>query len=163
MNKKTKLNFIDVLLLLTVVFSLYGVSLVKAEKSSLNKVIKGKSKVVIEVFIPDVKSKFELFQTGSKTAITIRNQPYDKLEIIGIKQIKKEIILPDLMGGFKVIDDPIRVNEKDILVTLVDHALITDDGYVFGGNKIKIGNYVELEGFNYRLTGKVVDMYALSD
>ena len=43
----------------------------------------------------------------------------------------------------------------DFLVTVEDDAKITKDGAVVGGNKIKIGLPVTLEGVDYRLNGIV--------
>lgn len=40
-------------------------------------------------------------------------------------------------------------------MTLQDRAKITDDGAVVGGNKVKIGIPVVLEGKNYKLTGVI--------
>jgi hypothetical protein len=39
-----------------------------------------------------------------------------------------------------------------------DEADATDDGYVIRGNKIKLGNQIELEAFKYRVQGVVVDI-----
>ena len=39
--------------------------------------------------------------------------------------------------------------------------MITNDGAVLGGNKIKIGLPVDIEGFNYRLSGMVTDVKVL--
>ena len=39
-----------------------------------------------------------------------------------------------------------------------DDAIITDDGAVIGGNKIKIGLPIIMEGFKYRINGVVSDV-----
>ena len=67
MNKK--LNLFDVLLLLTVIFSISGYLFARAEKTGLNKVIEGKEKIAIELLIPDVNlgsldSKNDIFKIG---------------------------------------------------------------------------------------------------
>ena len=169
MNKiKTNLNLFDFLLLLALTFSTTGFILAKAEKTPLNQIIKDKEGIAIELLIPDVfstsdKSKESFFKTGDKTAITIRNRPYTKLSIIKSETKPKMTVIPSINGTFKAIEDPTKVNFKDHFVTISDTALRTDDGYVIGGNKIKIGNQIELEGFNYRLTGKVINIYPLNE
>lgn len=166
MNRKIiKLNLIDLLLLITIFFCISGYILAKAEKTSLNKVIEGKEKIAIELLIPDVFSQNEsiLFRKGDKSAITIRNRPYTKLNIIKVESKPKTITIPTLNGSYKTIEDPSRKNITDYYVTLSDTALKTHDGYVTGGNKIKIGNPIELEGFNYRLNGKVINVYPLNE
>lgn len=169
MNKiKTNLNLLDCLLLLTVAFSTTGFILARAEKIPLNQIIKGKEEIAIELLIPDVfstsdSSKEVFFKSGDKTAITIRNRPYTKLSIIKSESKPKMTVIPSTNGTFKTIEDPTKVNFKDYFVTISDTALKTDDGYVIGGNKIKIGNQIELEGFNYRLNGKVINIYPLNE
>ncbi len=49
------------------------------------------------------------------------------------------------------------------MVTVEETADRTKDGYVVSGNKIKIGNQVELEGFKYRTQGVVVDIREAKD
>ena len=49
-------------------------------------------------------------------------------------------------------------NTYDVIVTLVDTAKITKDGAVVGGNKIKIGLPITLEGKDYRFNGTVSDL-----
>ena len=162
-NIQIKLNFLDLLVIFTILFSITGYLLAKAEKTQLNKIIEGKENIAIEVLIPDVFSaNADLFMVSDKSAITIRNRPYTKLKIIKTESNAKQAIIPTLSGSsYKTISDPTKSNVKDYTVTLSDEALTTADGYVIGGNKIKIGNQIELEGFNYRLSGKVINIYPL--
>ncbi len=161
-----KINLFDLIVFLTLVFSISGYLYAKAEKTGLNHIIEGKEKIAIELLIPDVNSsshlsKKEIFNVGDYTAITIRNRPYTKLKIIKSEFRPKLLIIPDFHGSFKTHPDPTRTNIKDYTVTLSDIAIKTNDGYVIGGNKIKIGNQIELEGFDYRLGGKVVNIYPI--
>ncbi|HEY9714881.1 MAG TPA: DUF4330 family protein, partial [Chroococcales cyanobacterium] len=55
-------------------------------------------------------------------------------------------------------NDPANAIAHDFLVTVVDEAERTADGYVIRGNKIKLGNQIELEGFKYRVQGVVADI-----
>ena len=169
-SKKNSFNFnlLDLLLIISVLFSISGFILAKAEKTGLNNVIEGQENIAIEVLIPDVflqdaDDKKNYFKVGDKSAITIRNRPYTKLTIIKAESKSKQLVIPSLSGSFKTINDPTRPNIKDYFVTLSDTALKTNDGYVVGGNKIKAGNQVELEGFNYRLNGKVINVYPLNE
>lgn len=162
-SKNTKLNILDLLLILTVLFSISGFILAKAEKTGLNKVIEGQENIAIEVLLPDIylQEMTDFFKIGEKSAITIRNRPYTKLKIIKAESKPKQLVIPNLSGTYKTINDPTKPNIRDYFVTLSDIALKTNDGYVISGNKIKAGNQVELEGFNYRLNGKVINVYPL--
>ena len=163
-NLKIKFNLLNILLIITILFSTTGLILAKAEKTALNKIIQGKEKIAIELLLPDVHSdEKEIFKVGKKASITIRNRPYTKLAIIKTESKPKFITISDIRGSYKIIEDPTKINVRDYIVTLADTALKTDDGYIIGGNKIKIGNQIELEGFNYRINGKVINVYPLSN
>ena len=43
-------------------------------------------------------------------------------------------------------------------MTLREKAQLTDDAIVLGGNKIKVGVPIDIEGFKYRLRGSIVDV-----
>ncbi len=45
----------------------------------------------------------------------------------------------------------------------MDEAKITADGAVAGGNKIKIGTPIVLEGYNYRTGGTISNVQVLTD
>jgi len=161
-GKKT--NILDLFIVITIIFSIYGYVCAKSENTSLNKIILDKENIAIEIFLPDLPfSDNDYFKVGEQTSITIRNRPYTKLKIIKSTFKSKLAVVPNLSGTYKTIEDPTKATLKDHYVTLSDAALKTKDGYVIGGNKIKIGNPVELEGFNYRFSGKVINVFSLND
>ena len=61
-------------------------------------------------------------------------------------------------SGYKIVPDATQPDTFDITVTVTDKAKITKDGAVVGGNKIKIGLPITLEGKTYKLTGTVSDI-----
>lgn len=97
------------------------------------------------------------FVVGEKSFITIRNVPYTELEITQVQYAPKKYILevPNPKTPFVLIDDPTQPFQYDFIITLKDEAKITADGAVVGGNKMKIGMPIVLEGYNYRLGGTV--------
>ncbi len=102
---------------------------------------------------------------GDKTFITIRNVPYTDLKVLDAKIDTKKTVLQNPRGGkdmFVLVDDASQAFLYDMIVTLVDeNAKITKDGAVVGGNKIKIGLPVTLEGPSYKLNGTVSDVRIL--
>ena len=56
------------------------------------------------------------------------------------------------------IRDRSQANVYDLVVTLSDVAKITKDGAVVGGNKIKMGLPITLEGKDYKFNGTVSDL-----
>lgn len=105
------------------------------------------------------------FKIGDESFITIRNVPYTKLEIIDVAFQPKKTMLPvnDEKQPFIVIDDYSQPYQYDFVVSLIDDAKITKDGPVVGGNKIKIGMPIVLEGFNYRIGGTVSNVQVIDD
>jgi len=114
------------------------------------------------VSITDTKMPFNV---GEESFITIRNVPYTKLQIIDVSfQPKKTILpVPNTKQPFVVVDDYSLPYLYDFIVTLVDDAKITKDGAVVGGNKIKIGMPIVLEGHNYRIGGTVSNVQIIDD
>jgi hypothetical protein len=160
--KSNRLNPIDAAVLVLALFCGLGFAAAKAGHAGVNKVIEGSSKVAIEVFITGLKTRdLELFKVGEKTAITVRNQPLTpKMTIAKVEHNQKQISFLSA-DGKKVVayPDPANANAHDFLVTVVDtEAPKTEDGFVVRGQKIKIGNQIELEGFKYRAQGVVVDI-----
>jgi hypothetical protein len=98
-----------------------------------------------------------LFKAGNKSFITIRNVPYTSLKIIKVFRSPLQIVLPDPANPSKAVavTDLAEPYTYNFTVTLKDKAFITNDGPVIGGNKIKIGLIVTLEGSDYRLNGLV--------
>lgn len=98
-----------------------------------------------------------------KTFISIRNVPYSDLKIVDVKAERKKIAVPTLNAKkIVVVDDVAQDNLYDIVVSLEDTAKITKDGPVVGGNKIKIGLPITLEGGSYKFQGIVSNLQIVS-
>ncbi len=105
------------------------------------------------VTITDIISPFK---KGEETFITIRNVPYTKLKITDVKFDRRKLLLEtNKRGDYQPVEDISQPCLFDFTVTVQDKAKVTDDGAVVGGNKVKIGIPVILEGKNYKLTGVV--------
>ena len=96
------------------------------------------------------------FKDNEETFITIRNVPYTKLKITSVSfDRRKKAISANNGNGLAVVDDPSLPFLFDFIITLEDEAKLTSDGFVLGGNKLKIGIPITLEGPKYRLNGTV--------
>lgn len=156
-------NIIDFSIVAIILLGLLGVFLVKSGRfvTSAN-VIQRQTPIEFDVVIRGQKlSKDEpLLKKGDNTFITIRNVPYTSLEIVKSARTPWQTVIPDPKNPSKAlaVTDPTTSYTYNFLVTLKDDAVITQDGAVIGGNKIKIGLPVTLEGHNYRLMGVVSDV-----
>jgi hypothetical protein len=162
-QRKLQLNPLDASIILLIVVSILGFGLAKAGHAGVNKVLKGETRLSIDVYIANLRSTDNnLFKVGDKAALTIRNQPvYPPFVITAVKQRPR--LTPFLApNGSKVVTftDPSQPYSSDYIVTITDQAEVTTEGYVVKGNKIKVGNSIELEGFKYRVSGIVLDLHS---
>lgn len=156
-----KLNPLDSAVIVIILLAGIGFGMAKAGHAGVDKVVQGVQKVWIDVSITGQKTKdVDIFKPGEPCSITIRNNPVQPpMKIVRSLHTPKQVafLSPD---GKKAVafPDPANPIATDFLVTLQDEAERTADGFVIRGNKIKLGNQVELEGFKYRVTGVVADI-----
>jgi len=157
MLKKLKITdyIIILFILILVVIGTLGVF---KKKNFSNLPIEKETKIHFDVFfrgitISDLESPFKV---GENAFITIRNVPYTKLKIVGINGRPRMTILPAKnKEGFVVVEDISMPNLYDIIVQLEDTAKKTPDGFVAGGNKIKMGIPVVIESEKYKYSGTI--------
>lgn len=163
-----KFNLIDAFIIGIVFLLIIGVFAVKKGIfKPISKISNGVKPVefVVTTRAYDVTAEKELFVPGEKTFITIRNVPYTELEIVDVKKEN----LKEMFFNYDRPEVPYLINNVAYphrylyVVTVKDMAQITKDGAVIGGNKIKIGLPVDLEGFNYRMSGIVSDVRVVEE
>ena len=162
MNFLKKLKVVDYIIIgLILIAGFVGFLTSKNFRHTASKQIEATSKIAFSVFIRGLTytgSDMPL-KPGEKTFITIRNVPYSELEIVDVIVEKRKQLMPALNGkAFVAVDDISLTGVYDAIVVLNDTAKITKDGAVVGGNKIKIGLPITLEGQNYRFGGTVSDL-----
>ncbi len=155
LKKLRPFDIVVIVLILAALMVFFATSTGKRMTSSNQ--IEAETKVDIEVYFRGVvvTSKNSPFKEGDETFITIRNVPYTKLKIKSASYERKKIMLPSSGSKYQVVEDLSSPFNYDFLVTVQDNAKITKDGAVVGGNKIKIGLPVTLEGVDYKLNGVV--------
>lgn len=107
----------------------------------------------------------EAIATSESTNIIIRNQPYGEVGVKEITPLPRTVAVPQPDGSVEALPDPRpELNlTTDMLITLADEAQITEDGPVFGNNKVKIGTPIEIEGQTYRFNTVVVGVRILEE
>lgn len=156
-----RVNVLDMLILMVVFVSALGIFLARTGNAGVNQVLKGEGTAEIDVFIRGSIGDPEMFQVGEKTFLTIRNQPHAALEIVDVKVTPKMVAVP-VPEGVKAYPDPTEPFGKDVVLTVREKAQLTDDAIIMGGQKIKVGTPIEIEGFKYRLRGSIVDVRVVS-
>jgi hypothetical protein len=156
-----RLNAFDGACLLLVMLCAFGFLMARAGHAGVNQAIKGTQKIDIDIYFVGIKTRdLDLFKVGEPSALTIRNQPvYPPMTITHVEtHPKMAAFLPSDGGKPVAYPDPSTPLANDFEVTVTDTADVTNDGYVVRGNKLKVGNMVELEGFKYRVQGVVCDI-----
>ncbi len=156
-----RVNVLDLLLLVVVFVSALGMVLARTGNAGVTQVLKGEGTAEIDLFFRGSIADPGMFQVGEKTFITIRNQPHASLKIVGVKVTPKMVTVP-APGGVKAYPDPSEPFGKDVVLTVREKAQFTEDAVIMGGQKIKVGTPIEVEGFKYRLRGSIVDVRVVS-
>ena len=160
-----KLSFIDLIILSGVIIALFvGVCTAKKFRQTAEKQIEATSPIVFQVFLRGVTITGEEFpiKPEGKTFITIRNVPYTELNVIDVKSQSRMTFSP-ASSKVVLVNDPSQLALYDAIVTIKDVAKITKDGAVVGGNKIKMGLPVILEGEKYKFNGTISDVRVSSE
>ena len=161
MNFFKKLKPFDYIVISILILGLIaGVLTFSGKRATSSKQIEAEVNVELEVYLRGVThtTNESLFKAGDETFITIRNVPYTKLKIKDSQFSKRKVILPSFNGKkpYILVNDETAPYQYDYLVKVVDTAKITKDGdAVVGGNKVKIGLPITLEGARYRLNGVI--------
>jgi len=162
-----KFNLVDIIILVGVILALcIGILTVKHFRQTADKQIEATSPITFQVFLRGVTVTGKTFpiQEGDKTFITIRNVPYTELDVTNVNsQPRLTAIASKASEQYILIQDPSQPSVFDAIITISDTAKITKDGAVVGGNKIKMGLPVTLEGENYKFNGTISDVRVSSD
>lgn len=156
-----KPSLLDIIIISAIVLAIGGFLLVKTHKyQTAENIIEKTAPIEFDATFmgQPLTAKDDLFKVGDSAFITIRNVPYTELEITHFDLTPWKIAVYDTTKDIFAVNDPSREHIYNINVTLKDNAIITKDGAVIGGNKIKIGLPVTIEGFKYRLNGTVSDV-----
>lgn len=169
-----KFKTVDFIIIAGVILALIvGFLTCKNFRQTAGKQIEATSQITFDVFIRGITYTGDVLpvKAGETTFISIRNVPYSDLQIVDVKAERRKVVLPrfapSIKNDFKktvlVVEDPAQNHLYDIQVSLTDTAKITKDGAVVGGNKIKIGLPITLEGKDYKFNGTVSNLQVSAD
>ncbi len=154
-----KLRPFDYLIIFIIIAALVvGFLTFKGKRMTSSNQIETTTNIEVEIYIKGatVTDSENLFKKGEETFITIRNVPYTKLKIKDVKSSRRKAIVPSFNSKkpYLIVNDETVPYQYDYLVKITDSAKITKDGdAVLGGNKVKIGLPITLEGAKYKLNG----------
>jgi len=162
-----KISFVDIIIVLGVIIALLvAICTAKHFRQTADKQIEATSPITFQVFLRGVTITGEDFpiKPEEKTFITIRNVPYTELEVINVVSKPRSTFSPTSKAkDLVLVADPAQPSIFDAVITIKDTAKITKDGAVVGGNKIKMGLPVTLEGKKYKFNGTISDVRVTSE
>jgi Domain of unknown function (DUF4330) len=102
----------------------------------------------------------DLVKVGDKTNIIIRQQPRGEISVKRVTVLVPKIPVPKLDGTLVVLPDPRLADsfQRDFAITLAANAQVTNDGIIFGSEKVKVGVTIDIEGPKYVIRGSVMDV-----
>ena len=159
-----KFSVVDLIIIGGVIIALLvGLYTAKHLRQTADKQIEATSSISFQVFLRGVTVTGEEFpvKKNDKTFITIRNVPYTELTVVDVSSQPRKTLSP--AGRYIPVNDPSQPSIYDAVVTITDTAKITKDGAVVGGNKIKMGLPVTLEGKTYKFNGTISDVRVSND
>lgn len=167
MNIFKRLRLVDYIIIAVIIILVaIGTLAVFKKKNFSNLPIEKESTIHFEVFfrgvtVSDIQSPFK---EGDNAFITIRNVPYTKLKIVATDfRPRMKVLSANNKQGYIVVEDISTPNLYDFIVMLEDKAKKTPDGFVAGGNKIKMGIPVVIEGEKYKYTGVISNIREIEE
>ncbi len=167
MNLFKKLKLTDyIIIAIIIVLVAVGTLAVFKKKNFSNLPVEKEATIQFDVFFRGVtiSAVENPFKVGDDAFITIRNVPYTKLKIVAMDGQQRMTVVPTADGkDVKVVQDVSMPNLFDFIIKLEDKAKKTPDGFVAGGNKIKMGIPVVIEGANYKYQGTISNVYEVKE
>lgn len=165
-----KISLLDIGAALIILMVIVGVFFVPGTGGSVAQVGGTTKPVEVDVMVrgltvSDPEWLFQTLKESETTNIIIRNQPYGQVKIKDVQKLPRSQAVPQPDGSVKAFPDPRpEMNYTiDMLITLIDDALITDNGPVFGNSKVKVGTQIEIEGELYDFYTSTVGVRILDE
>ncbi|WP_204141844.1 DUF4330 domain-containing protein [Halomicronema sp. CCY15110] len=152
-----KVSLLDIGAALIILMVLVGIFIFPGTGGSVAQVGGGNTQPVeVDVMVrgltvSDPEGFFQMLQESETTNVIIRNQPHGEVRIQDVQQLPRSQAVPQPDGTVKSFPDPRPEMDYtiDLLITLTDDALITDNGPVVGNSPVKIGTQIQIEGDLY--------------
>jgi hypothetical protein len=152
-----KVSLLDIGAALIILMVLVGIFIFPGTGGSVAQVGGGNTQPVeVDVMVrgltvSDPDDLFQTLQDSETTNVIIRNQPHGEVRIKEVQRLPRSQAVPQPDGTVKSFPDPRpELNYTiDMLITLADDALITENGPVVGNSPVKIGTQIQIEGDLY--------------
>ena len=157
-----KFSILDIGAIATILIVLIGLLLVPGNSgSSIAQMLTAENKTVqVEMNVRGLSAANpqNLVKVGDKVNIIIRNQPRGKVTIKKVEIAIPKVVAAKADGTAVYFDDPraVSTSQSDLAITLEATASVTEDGVVFGNEKVKVGTSIDIEGPKYLIRGSAM-------
>ncbi|MEM1311156.1 MAG: DUF4330 domain-containing protein [Cyanobacteria bacterium P01_D01_bin.71] len=151
-----KVSLLDIGAAIIILMVLVGIFIFPGTGGSVAQVGGNMKPVEVDVMVrgltvSDPEGLFQILKDSETTNVIIRNQPHGEVRVKDVVKLPRSQAVPQPDGTVRSLPDPRPELDYtiDLLITLADDALITDNGPVVGNSPVKIGTQVQIEGDLY--------------
>jgi hypothetical protein len=157
-----KFSILDIGAIATILIVLIGLFIVPGNSgSSIAQMLSAENKTVqVEMNVRGLSATNpqNLVKVGDKVNIIIRNQPRGEVTIKKVDISTPKVVAAKADGTAVYFEDPraLSTSQSDLVITLESTARVTNDGVVFGNEKVKVGTSIDIEGSKYIIRGSAM-------
>ncbi|MCY7333941.1 MAG: DUF4330 domain-containing protein, partial [Pseudanabaena sp. CAN_BIN31] len=157
-----KFSILDIGAIATILIVLIGLFIVPGNSgSSIAQMLSAENKTVqVEMNVRGLSATNpqSLIKVGDKVNIIIRNQPRGEVTIKKVDISTPKVVAAKADGTAVYFEDPraLSTSQSDLVITLESTARVTNDGVVFGNEKVKVGTSIDIEGSKYIIRGSAM-------
>ncbi|MGF1461296.1 MAG: DUF4330 domain-containing protein [Leptolyngbyaceae cyanobacterium] len=163
-----KVSLLDIGAALVILMVIVGIFIFPGTGGSVAQVGGNTKPVEVDIMVrgltvSDPEGLFQTLKESETTNVIIRNQPHGEVRIKDVKKLPRSQAVPQPDGTVKSLPDPRPELDYtiDMLITLADDALITENGPVVGNSPVKIGTQIQIEGDLYNFYTSTVGVRIL--
>ncbi|MFN7714732.1 MAG: DUF4330 domain-containing protein [Pseudanabaenaceae cyanobacterium] len=157
-----KISLLDMAAVVALVITFVGLFLVPGNNgSSIAQMVTAETKPVqVDMIVRGLSASDPkgLVKEGDKVNIIIRNQPRGSVTIQKVTFSVPKVLAVKSDGTPVTFPDPRAVDtyQNDVALTLAATARVTEDGVIFGNEKVKVGTSIDIEGSKYTIRGSAM-------
>ncbi|MER3432325.1 MAG: pyruvate/2-oxoglutarate dehydrogenase complex,dihydrolipoamide dehydrogenase (E3) component [Leptolyngbya sp. ERB_1_1] len=152
-----KVSILDVGAALVILMVVFGIFIFPGASGSAQG---AKQPVEVDVIVRGLLAgdPKNVVKVGNTTNILVRKQPSGTAKVKEIKFLPRTVATPQPDGTLKVFPDPRPelALTTDMMLTLANEVPIVEGTPVLGGEKVKVGTTIELDGPTYNFASSVV-------
>ncbi|NDJ18691.1 DUF4330 family protein [Myxacorys almedinensis A] len=100
----------------------------------------------------------DFMKEGAKTSVIVRKQPTGDATLTSVRFLPRNMAVTQPDGSLKILPDPRPESaiSNDMVLTLRNNAQVVGGTPIFGGEKVKVGTTLELDGPTYNFASSVI-------